>query len=238
MGMNRRKWLVTVGSAVTVGTAGCVGDNEVEVTVRDDGYKPKTVQQSSIGEKEFTDRPLIGDETATVDTYYWNDYLCGHCKDFELNVLSTIGEELIDDGVVNMRLVPLPVVSTYSTEAIMWGKSVWETVQEDSPQSYWVWRKTVYSEHDKRGSSWATDRVFKAITEAVSGVDVDAVMNYKQNNRGRIKQLIEDSEKIAGEVGINGTPGLFFVNANNNATSAHQGPISYSEFNNKVNGME
>lgn len=237
MDTGRRELLTAVAAGMTVSVAGCSREADIDVNVHDDGYKPSKIRNSSLGEPTFNDRPLIGSEDAEVDVYYWNDYLCGHCKDFDLDVLPTIGEELVSEGVINMRLVPFPVVSSYSTEAGIWDEAVWRTVSDSAPMSYWVWRKTVYSVSETQGERWARDGVFRAIIDAVPDVDLDAVTTYKQDNRGDIESFIESASDIAKQVELTGTPGFLMVNSETGATNAHSGRIRYTRFNQKVESL-
>jgi protein-disulfide isomerase len=235
MNVNRRSVIGTIAVGIVGSVSGCAtGPEPNEIDVQNEGYTPELIQESEIGDERFSGRPLVGDEEAPVHVYYWNDYLCSQCKLFDESVLPEIGRRLIREGVINMRLVPYPVVSDYSTEASIWGEAVWSVAKNNTPSAYWVWRNTVYHRQSGEGTGWAYDAVFEAITEAVPDLSVDAVTEYKDNNRDEITEQIETSSGVATTLRLQGTPAFMLYNSETENTNQTVGAANYSTFRREI----
>ncbi|NHN42877.1 thioredoxin domain-containing protein [Halorubellus sp. JP-L1] len=179
---------------------------------------------------ELAGRPIAGERDAKVDLYYWTDYLCPFCKEFETETLPEIGREYIDTGDVRLVALSYPNIGQYSMPAAVWGRCVWSQVAESDPAAFWNWHSAVYDEQPESGKDWADDETFAAVTERTDGVDVAAVESCREDRADSIRESMDPNLGVAQEAGIRGTPGFVVYNRESGAAGKLVGAHPYENF--------
>jgi len=162
---------------------------------------------------ELDNRPVMGSREAPVDVYYWGDVLCPYCRAFEEDIFPSVGERYIGGGDMRMVFLQFPVASEYSPEAALWDRSVWQLVKDTEPVQYWEWRNAVFDRHPESGEEWASDEEFIEITDGVSGVDADGVVEFIEADREGLETLVLEDASAAETLTIESTPSFVFHNA-------------------------
>ncbi|WP_276274243.1 DsbA family protein [Haloarcula litorea] len=175
-------------------------------------------------------RPIAGERDAPIDIYYWTDYLCPFCKQFETETLPELGREHLDTGDARLAVLPYPNIGEYSTPAAVWGRCVWSQVADSDPDAFWNWHAAVFAEQPESGTDWADDETFAAVTEQTAGVDLSAVETCREERGVSIRERIEPNVGVARESRIQGTPGFVLYNRDSGAAGKLVGAHPYENF--------
>ena len=105
----RRAYLTVVGSAATVGLAGCLGGGESIQT----SYGCDLTSQEPVGSLP---QPTLGPDDASVTVDLFEDFACPHCATFATGALQQLKTEYLDGKSVRFRHFdfPIPVSETWS----------------------------------------------------------------------------------------------------------------------------
>lgn len=229
--ITRRRAIAAGGATVLFGG----GVAYVASSSESDGsaYTPQTYhtsdETSGFG-VELAGRPLVGDRDATVDVYYWTDYLCPFCKKFETETLPKIGSNYIDTGDVRLVVLPYPNIGEYSMPSAIWGRCVWRQVADTDPEAFWRWHEAAFDAQSESGHDWADEATFRSITERTDGVSVSAVDDCRSANSDAIRDAIETNLGVAQSVDIRGTPGFVLYNRDADAAGKLVGAHPYDTF--------
>jgi protein-disulfide isomerase len=175
-------------------------------------------------------RPIAGKRDAPVDIYYWTDYLCPFCKQFETETLPELGRKFLDTGDARLAVLPYPNIGAYSMPAAVWGRCVWSQVAESNPDAFWNWHSAAFAEQADSGTDWADEATFAAVTEQTDGVDRSAVETCREERSSSIRARIEPNVGVARESRIMGTPGFVLYNRDSGAAGKLVGAHPYENF--------
>lgn len=179
---------------------------------------------------DLSRRPVAGAADATVDVYYWTDYLCSFCERFETETLPKLNAEYIDSGRIRLVLLGFPLRDEGSWTALGWSRCVWRQVGEDDPAAFWEWHANVFDEQSSDGHDWANDETFRRITEETDGVPLDAVEACREAHHEEVRASVEADAEAAREADIQGTPGFVMYNRETGAESGVAGAQPYENF--------
>ena len=179
---------------------------------------------------ELAGRPIAGDRDAPVDLYYWTDYLCPFCAQFERETLPAVGRNHVDTGEV--RLVPLayPNIGEYSMPAAVWSRCVWSQVAGEDPGAFWRWHASAFDAQPESGTDWADEATFTRISEETDGVPVPAVDDCRASRGEAIRESIDPNVAVAQSSRIRGTPGFVLYNREADAAGKLVGAHPYENF--------
>ncbi len=76
-------------------------------------------------ELDVTGQPTLGDPTAPVTMTVFEDFRCPGCQAFELNVMPGVRRDLVDEGLVRVVYVNLPVLGPASEHVARIGECVY-----------------------------------------------------------------------------------------------------------------
>jgi protein-disulfide isomerase len=197
------------------------------------GYVPETSHTSrettGFG-VELAGRPIAGDPEAPVDIYYWTDYLCPFCAEFERETLPALGRNHVDAGEVRLVALPYPNIGEYSMPAAVWSRCVWSQVADDEPAAFWRWHAAAFEAQAESGTDWADEATFTRITERTEGVPRSDVDSCRTARGGEIRESIEPNVAIAQSSRIRGTPGFVLYNREADAAGKLVGAHPYENF--------
>ncbi|MFC4408328.1 DsbA family protein [Haloarchaeobius iranensis] len=229
--ITRRRALVAGGATVVFG--GGVAYLASRSESSSEAYTPSTYQ--SLGGTtgygvELADRPVVGERDAPVDMYYWTDYLCPFCKEFETQTLPKIGRNYIESGEVRLVFLSYPNIGQYSMPSAHWDRCVWRLNAESEPSTYWHWHGEAFEAQSGGGHDWADEETFASITERTAGITVPAVEECRQENSDAIQSGIEVDVSLARNSGVQGTPGFVLYNRDADAAGKIVGAHPYENF--------
>lgn len=243
--ISRRRLLLAGGATVAFGggvayfasrsesAEGEPGQGQGQGEGGDGEYVPATFNTSdgSTGfGVELAGRPIIGENDAPVDIYYWTDYLCPFCKKFEVETLPKLTRNHVDTGDVRLVFLAFPNIGSYSRPAAVWGRCVWRQVAESDPTAYWHWNAAAFDAQAESGTDWADEETFREVTKRTDGVSLSDVEQCRQNRAAAIEESFERDLNIAQGSGIRGTPGFVFYNRESGAAGRLTGAHPYENF--------
>ncbi len=183
---------------------------------------------------DLTGRPIAGERDAPVDIYYWTDYLCPFCKQFETETLPELGRTYLDTGDARLAVLPYPNIGEYSAPAAVWSRCVWSQVADSNPDAFWNWHAAAFAEQSDSGTDWADDEAFASVTEQTDGVDLSAVEACREERGASIRESMEPNVDVAREARIQGTPGFVLYNRDSGAAGKLVGAHPYENFADRI----
>jgi len=144
------------------------------------------------------DVPVIGNPKANFTIVEFFDYNCAHCK-----LMAKPLKQLIENNKdVKLLLRNYPIMggnSNYAAKAVLWA-----ALKKDNSAKYVKLHDSLLS-HTAFLKKQDIDNIIKT-----SGLDSKALA--KELNSMNINKLIENNFKLASELGLKGTPSMFFIN--------------------------
>lgn len=206
MNMTRRR-LLQVGSAATIVTiAGCssnqAGDANGNGTTTDE---PSTTTGTTTANGQAPAEPLPiptkGDPDAAVLVEAFEDFTCGYCRNFNLEILPQMETEYIESGDVRFRRRDFPFLDeVWSWKAAHAARAVQE---KQGDEAFFEYAHLLYQNLD----SYSVDR-FADLAEQV-GVAPEFVRQAVKEERYRETLEAEKSRGVEQNVGDVGTPAVF-----------------------------
>jgi protein-disulfide isomerase len=151
--------------------------------------------------------PVGGDSDALLDLYYWSEYQCPFCKQFENETLPSLLEEYVRPGAMRIAFFEFPVLGADSMPAAVMDACVWRQVRADDPQAWWRWHNAVFEQQSgSPDSGWADRSKLVEYTEQVAGVDADAATDCMDDNGDEVRAAVRDDVATARSYEFSGTP--------------------------------
>jgi protein-disulfide isomerase len=236
--LSRRTLLATGGAliaggglyAVTgPGGGGSAGDELPSDPVPEAEVHPP--RESSEFGVDLTGRPVIGASDAPLDLYYWSEYQCPFCRQFEEETLPSLLEEYVRPGEVRMTFFELPVLGADSMTAAVMDACVWRQVRGDDPQAWWRWHHAVLEQQSgSPDSGWAERSKLVEYTRQVAGVDADAVTDCVDENGESIREAIRADVRTARSYDFSATPSFVLYNREGDAAGRLVGAQPFDRF--------
>lgn len=179
---------------------------------------------------ELAGRPIAGDADAPVDIYYWTDYLCPFCKEFETETLPKLGSNHIDTGEVRLVTLFYPNIGEYSMPSAVWGRCVWRQVVDTAPAAFWEWHSAAFDAQAENGHDWADEETFRRITDKTDSVAVSDVENCRDTRGEAVRESINEDLDSGMAANIQGTPGFVLYNRETDAAGKLVGAHPYENF--------
>ena len=105
-----------------------------------------------VGALTETDDPTLGAADAHVTLYYFADFQCPACQQFELARFDALKRDYIDAGHVRLVFKDMAFIGDDSFTAAEASQHVWKT----RPDLYWTWHRGVYEMQGAERSGWAS----------------------------------------------------------------------------------
>ncbi|WP_232700389.1 DsbA family protein [Halobacterium wangiae] len=188
-----------------------------------------STETTSIG-LDLTDHPIMGSMDAPVDIYYYSDYQCPFCGQFEQNTLPKLVSNDVQSGDVRLVFVQYPYIGQASTMAAVLDRAVWRQVRESDPQAWWRWHETLFDEQGEPNSGWASRENLLAVAEDVDGVDANAVESYADDHADELRDEVGDDVAEGAEFGVRASPSFVVARRGTERAGRIVGAQPYSRF--------
>lgn len=179
---------------------------------------------------ELAGRPIAGDADAPVDIYYWTDYLCPFCEEFETETLPKLGANHIETGEVRLITLFYPNIGEYSMPSAVWGRCVWQQVVDSDPGAFWEWHSAAFDAQAENGHDWAAEETFREITEETNAVAVSDVEACRDTRGEAVRTSIDDDLDAGMAANIRGTPGFVLYDRETDTAGKLVGAHPYDNF--------
>ncbi|MFC7192329.1 DsbA family protein [Halocatena marina] len=179
---------------------------------------------------ELTGHPIMGKHDVPVDLYYWSEYQCPFCAQFNTETLPQIIRNFVTPGDVRVIFIEFPYLGKDSMTAAVMDQCVWRTVNESNPQAYWQWHSAVFEAQEEKNSGWASKANLLDISQEIDGVSADSIERCMSTDRQAIETAIESDSQRARSIGISGTPGFVLYNRQSKKAGKLVGAQPYGRF--------
>jgi protein-disulfide isomerase len=200
-----RRALVT-GLVGTLGVGGAYYLTRSDDTAHDLSPSFHSSDETSQLGVELRGKPIMGASDASLELYYWTDFQCPFCEQFERETLPDLVREYVEPGELRIVFFSLPYFGADSMTAAIAGKCVWDQVRDADPSAYWDWHAAIFEEQGEKNSGWATAENLLEYTRSVDGVDADSLESCLDDRRSALEDEIDADSEQARSFGVRGTP--------------------------------
>jgi len=184
---------------------------------------------------DLSGTPIMGTPDATFTMFYWSEYQCPFCRQFEAETLPKLIENDVRPGRLRVAFLEFPYMGEASTTAAVMDRCVWRQVRDAEPGRYWQWRKTIFENQGDKNSGWASKENLLSLTDTVDGVDSSAVESCMSDHRSEIESKIDAEARRARRFRFRGTPSFVIADLEADAAGKLVGAQPYENF---QKGME
>ncbi|MFC7060035.1 DsbA family protein [Halovenus salina] len=198
---------VLAGTVTTLGAGGAYYLARPD-TDESDGLSPQfhASEETSVLGVDLAGKPILGSSEAALDVYYWTDFQCPFCEQFERETLPELVRRHVASGRIRIIFVSLPYFGRDSMTAAAASKCVWGSLDDGDRSAYWDWHATVFDRQGEKNAGWAAaDRLIE-YTRSVSGVDADALAQCLDDRRPALETQVEADAETARGLGVSATP--------------------------------
>ena len=161
----------------------------------------------------YADQPTLGRDDAPVKLILFENFLCEHCKAFEVEVFPRIRSAYVETGKVEAYYVNLAWGAGSATTAGLAGECAYRQDEE----AFWAYKSAIFEAQSDHDGNWATiDRLVAIARADVPALDADALRACIAD--GRYLSDVQRDLDLGEFVGIRGTPTLVI------GTDAFEGP--------------
>ncbi|RRJ28039.1 DsbA family protein [Halocatena pleomorpha] len=182
--------------------------------------------------------PIIANTSdPTVDIYYWSDYQCAYCKQFEMGdngALPKLIRNEVSDGVARIVLLHYPNYGDHSWTADVMATCLWNRVKDDRPDRFWEWHRTVFENQQLDGGEWSSRSNLLGYARDIDGIDANALDQCMKQNRKQHEAKIKQERKRARNEGFSDTPGFVLYHSGSDQTTSFFGAQPYSTFKQQI----
>lgn len=164
----------------------------------------------------YEKQPYLGNAQAKVKVVEFADFKCPACKNWKAKNMDTLKKEFIDTGKAQFFFVNYAFLDRDSYMAAAAG----EAIAKQSNEKFWEFYSKLYDNQGKENEIWATKKfLLSFVKDNIKGIDFAQFQKDMQDN-AYLYDVKEDF-KIAGSLGVNGTP-KFMVNGKLLPTSSYE----------------
>lgn len=162
--------------------------------------------------------PFIGNPDAKLTIYYWTDFQCPFCKQFEQTSLQNVVKDFISTNKAKLVFKDMQFLGQDSFDSALIARAIWELY----PDKYYVWREGYYAKQDdEKDQGFGDAASVLAYTKTVSGIDADKVKAKVDEKAAEYQKLLAADSQQGHTNGIKGTPGVIVKDA------IAQNPLDY-----------
>lgn len=172
-----------------------------------------------------------------VDIYYWSDYQCEFCKQFEMSkngALPQLIRNEIADGSARIVFLHYPNYGDHSWTADVMAKCLWQQVKDNDPGLFWEWHRTVFDNQGLDGGDWSSRDSLLGYARNIEGIDARSLDQCMQQNRNQHEKDIKQERQRARDEGFSDTPGFVLYHPKSDQSTSFFGAQPYSTFQQQI----
>lgn len=187
---------------------------------------------------DLSGTPVIA-ETADppVDIYYWSDYQCAYCKQFEMSehgALPQLIRNEVADGSARIVLLYYPNYGDHSWTAGVMARCLWQQVKDDNPDLFWEWHHTVFDNQGLDGEEWSSRDSLLGYARNIEGINARSLDQCMQQNRKQHENDIKQERQRGQDEGFSDTPGFVMYHPDSDQSTSFFGAQPYSTFQQQI----
>ncbi|HKL30650.1 MAG TPA: thioredoxin domain-containing protein [Natrialbaceae archaeon] len=201
--VSRRKALLGLGGAGVLTVGGVYAARSLAGDSDDDPSLAGTYT-SADGESEhlgvpYAGTPIMGSLDAPLRLFYWSDYQCPYCKQFEEGTLPKLARDYVDPGKLAVAFLEFPLFGADSRTAAELSKCAWRTVADEDPNAWGRWHGHVFDQQGGKDSGWASTANLYEYTNGVEGVSASALRTCMREHGDAVADLVDRDTAVAIE---------------------------------------
>jgi protein-disulfide isomerase len=154
----------------------------------------------------YEKQPFLGDTAAKVKVVEFADFKCPACKRWTAQNMESFKIDYINTGKVQFYFMNYAFLDRDSYMAAMGG----ECIAKQSNEKFWEYYYKFYEHQGNETEIWATRKyVMNFVKKNIKGIDYEEFKKDMDSNTYLYD--VKEDYKIAGALGVNGTP-EFLVN--------------------------
>ena len=148
--------------------------------------------------------PVFGSSTAPLALYYWFDYQCPFCKQFDEEILPILMEKYISNQKLRIVFKNNQSIGPDSQTAGIIGSAIWEA----SPESYWQWHRAVFEKQDIENGGWGSQADLLDLTKNIPSINFGQVVQLSLKNEASYRQKLDEDREEGQKLKIRTTPSV------------------------------
>jgi len=147
----------------------------------------------------YDDTPVMGSLDAPLRLFYWSDYQCPYCKQFEEGALPKLARDYVEPGTLAIAFLEFPVFGADSRTAAELSKCAWRAVADDDPDAWGRWHGHVFDQQGGKNDGWASKATLYEYTNGVEGVSASALRTCMRGEGDAVADLVDRDVAVAIE---------------------------------------
>ncbi|MBC8080796.1 MAG: DsbA family protein [Gorillibacterium sp.] len=175
-------------------TAGLINFTEVKGTI--------DISKGIVYDKQ----PKLGNDDAKVKVVEVADFKCPLCANWSATSMPQFKKDFVDTGKVQLYFMNYSFIDRDSHLAASAGEAIFH----QSNEKFWEFQEKLFAQQGDEKKIWATQKfLLKFVKNNIAGIDY---AQFEKDLKGHKYMFdVKEDFKIAGSLGVNGTP-QFFVN--------------------------
>lgn len=152
----------------------------------------------------YDKQPRLGSDTAKVKVVEVADFKCPVCASWSANEMKQFKQDYVDTGKVQLYFMNFSFIDRDSHLAASAGEAIFH----QSNEKFWEFQEKLFAKQDDETKIWATQKfLLKFVKDNIDGIDYEL---FKKDLKEQTYMLdVKEDFKIAGSLGVNGTPQFF-----------------------------
>lgn len=180
----------------------------------------------------------MGQTNAPIDIYFWYDYQCVYCKQFEMKYLPDLVRNEVNNGTARIVFLQYPNYGKHSWTAAVMAKCLWKTVKDRAPDMFWKWHHSVFEHQGLPEKKWSSRESLLGYVRNSTGIDASAIDQCMRTNRKHFETDIRSERKRAQKEGLSATPGFVLYARNTGKKIKLTGAQPYSRFHSHIQSLQ
>ncbi|HLE49695.1 MAG TPA: thioredoxin domain-containing protein [Patescibacteria group bacterium] len=148
--------------------------------------------------------PLIGRSDAPLILYYWFDFQCSFCKQFDEEILPVLIDRYVSSGGLKVVFMNYQFLGPDSQTAGIVGQAVWEA----SPENYFKWHRAVFEKQDNSNSGWGNQADIMELVQSLPEINLGSVLQLTLKNESVYREKIKADKDEGARLNIKTTPSI------------------------------
>lgn len=161
-------------------------------------------EAATITEINSSGNPFLGRVDASVTLYYWFDFQCPFCKQFDEEVLPVLIDKYVVPGEIKVVFMNYQFLGPDSQTAGIIGQAVWET----SPKNYLKWHQGVFQKQDNSNGGWGNQNDILKVVQSIPEISLGDVSQLVLKNESAYREKINRDKDEGAKVNIKTTPSV------------------------------
>lgn len=167
---------------------------------------------SSMG-VDLSGTPVIGKKAQTpIDLYYWTDYQCRFCKQFENKTIPKLLANEVANGTVRVIMLWYPHYGPHSMTAAVMAKCAWQQVKDTNPAAFWNWHHTVFENQGLVEKEWSSRGSLLGYARNTKNLSAGKIEQCMNSSGSSWKNDVKAERKRAKNNGFTQTPSFIVHN--------------------------